>query len=446
MGIFDIFKGKSQQQDNPQGGNDLFSSLNKYSEYIVTFMGMQQQGNYAPVSAYETNSGEIRGFLYIIADKSYSLSAAEVIRRMENDFEKKLAAGGIRSYVFLYHSQYNNNDDHRIANNDNELKAISVAYNFGKRLKGKIGLPYRFEDGSVAYTGFKEFSPEESSVIFNTRLEEGKDYFQDREEIIAPVHENAAGIKVSKANELDFENTWGGIFGFQSFRRENGDFELRKHFLMALDEQPVSTHGSLSIHQVDFGDVAFKAMKENGKPYTILPVVKTNYIVETSTRAISEWENFDNRVALVTASGRQTFGITFVATDYAENRELYLSRKDLNTHISGIAFVLDIFKNKNNGEVKYSEEFTAYMPNQDMAHYACFDFIGQVEDLRKIQLLTQKNLEAYLMKVRLITDPERKDFFTIDMYVTQENMRFSGLEKGMKVTGMMQLQGSVAKL
>ena len=38
-----------------------------------------------------------------------------------------------------------------------------------------------------------------------------------------------------------------------------------------------------------------------------------------------------------------------------------------------------------------------------------------------------------------------KDFFTIDIFVTQENMRFTELQKGMKLTGMFQLQGEIVK-
>ena len=41
--------------------------------------------------------------------------------------------------------------------------------------------------------------------------------------------------------------------------------------------------------------------------------------------------------------------------------------------------------------------------------------------------------------------PEIPDCFTIDMYVTPENMRFTELKKGMHLTGMFQLQGQIAQ-
>ena len=81
---------------------------------------------------------------------------------------------------------------------------------------------------------------------------------------------------------------------------------------------------------------------------------------------------------------------------------------------------------------------------QTFPNYACFDFIGELEDFRETTLLSDNSLKAYIMKVRLITNPDMKDFFTIDMYVTPENMRFKELRIGMKLTGMFQMQGQIA--
>lgn len=448
MGLFDFFKKKdnNELQNSETPKSELFLAISKYNEYIARFIGMQQQGNYAPISAYEKSSGEIIGFLYVVGDDtSYSLSAEEVIDRMKANFEQKLLNKEINSYVILYHSQFNNDNNHQLANNDNELKAISVAYNLENEQKGKIGLTYQFENNEITYQGFRNFSQEENNIIFRTQLNENKDYFQDREEIKAPVIENEIGLKIKKSNSLDLSNTWCGIFGFESYRKPNGSQILREYFALSMTKTPIYSKNDMKISQVEFEDIIFKSVIVNEKPKTILPIVKTDYIVDVENRDIDEWENVDNIEAIVSGKGRDTFGLWYFATDYAENRNKYLTEKKLNIKISGIAFVLDKYTdNKIETDIQFSEDFTSYMPNNDLQNYACFDFIGQLEDFKETYLLEDKSLKGYILKVRLITNEEVKDFFTIDIYVTNENMRFSDLTKGMKLKGMFQMQGKIA--
>jgi hypothetical protein len=449
MGLFDFFK-KKEDNETPKSEtpkSELFLSISKYNEYIVRFIGMQQQGNYAPISAYEKSNGEINGFLYVFGeDDSYSLSAYEVISRMETNFQQKLATDEINSYIILYHSQFANDNNHALANDDNELKAITVSYDFKNGKKGKIGLSYFFENDEITYQGFKDFSQEENNIIFRTQLKDNKDYFQDREEIKVPLIENEIGLKIRKSNNSDLSNTWCGIFGFESYRKPNGSQILKEHFALARTKTPTVSTNTLTISQLEYEDVILKSVTYMDRPTTILPVVKTDYAIDVVNKEINEWENVDNLEAIISGGGRDTFGLTYFATDYAENREIYHSKKELKMNISGIAFVLDISTiDKSDGELKYSEDFTMYMPNNDLPNYACFDFVGQLEDFKETFLLEDKGLKGYLMKVRLITNSDMKDFFTIDIFVTPENMRIKELTKGMKLTGMFQMQGQIAK-
>lgn len=452
MGIFDFLKNKKDNSKKIEATkselpkSEFFHSINKYSEYIVSFIGMQTQGNYAPISAFEKPNGEIVGFLYVMGkDNSYSLSAEEVIVKMEERFEKQLANKEILSYSILYHSQFDNNENHKIANSDEELKAISISYNFEKIEKGQIGLPYHFEGDEVKFKGFNKLTPEENNLIFNTKTIVGKNYFQEREEIVPPSFENEFGIKIKKANSQDLSNTWCGIFGFETYRKPNGGRILQEYFALAMTKVPRLINNNLSISEIEFQDVNFKTITQNEKPITILPVVKTNYKLDFETKEIVEWENVDNLEAIVSGKGRDTFGLWFFATDYAENKEKYQTQKMIDLNLSGIAFVLDIHKEDKSGELKYSKDFTMYMPNNDLPNYACFDFIGQLEDFKESNLLEDKSVKGYLLNVKLITNEEIKDFFSIDIFVTKENMRFSELQKGMKLTGMFQLQGRIAE-
>ncbi len=437
MALFDFFKKKdnNELQNSEAPKSELFLALSRYNEYIVRFMGMQQQGNYAPISAYEKANGEIVGFLYVVGDNtSYSLSAQEVINRMEANFEQKLENNEINSYAILYHSQFANDNNHKLANNDNELKAISISYNFKNGQKGKIGLNYLFEKDEIKYQGFKEFSPAENNIIFRTQLKENKDYFKEREEIKAPLIENEIGLKIKKSNSSDLSNTWCGIFGFESYRKPNGSQSLKEHFALALSKGNNFTKNNIVVSELEYQDVILKGISLNDKPITILPVIKTDKYINVENKDIEEWENVNDLEAIISGNGKDTFGVCYFATDYAENKNRYLTEKKLSIKISGIAFVLDI----------HNEEYTAYLPSKDLPNYACFDFFGLLIDFKETSLLEGDILKGYILTVKLISNPEIEDFFTIDIFVTQENMRFKELTKGMKISGMFQMQGQIA--
>ena len=450
MALFDRFRKKekpAEEKTNPIAPHsELYSAMSRYNEYIVRFMNMQHQGNYAPISAYEHAAGGISGFLYVIGDDaSYSLSAQEVIDRMENRFEQELAQGKINSYVILYHSQFANDTNHQLANDDHEFKAITISYHFNNGEKGKIGLPYSFGNDELTYHGFANFSQEENNLIFRTPLKNNHDYFQDREEITAPVSENEIGLKIKKTNNSDLSNTWGGIFGFESYRKPNGSQPLREHFALAMIKEPTFSTNGISCSELDYEDVTLKSVVVDGKPVTMVPVIKTDVVLDVVNKEIHEWENVSDLQAIIAGGGRDTFGISYLATDYAENREKYLSQKAWDMKISGIVYVLDVSTlGEEDGELKYSEDFTMYMPNNDLPGQACFDFVGQLEDFRETHLLENNTVKGYLMRVRLITNPDVKDFFTIDLFVNPENMRFPELTAGMKLTGMFQMQGQIA--
>jgi hypothetical protein len=92
-----------------------------------------------------------------------------------------------------------------------------------------------------------------------------------------------------------------------------------------------------------------------------------------------------------------------------------------------------------------TDDLYAYIPSKDLPDYGCLDFIGILENFKETTLLPNNGLKGYILNVRLINQPTVKDFFTIDMYVTPENMRFTELKKGMRLTGMFQLQGQIAQ-
>lgn len=443
MGLFDFLKGNNKPAANEPG--DVYSLFSRYSEYLISFMGMQQQENYSPIAAYEKPGGEITGYLYIASDPRYNLSVSEVVAQMEREFEKRLAAGQLVSYTIFYHSSFDGSGEHAVATKDAELKAISVRYKSKTIPAGHLALTYRFDADGVNYTGIKGFTAEQNNAIFNTQLVKGKDYFQERVEIKPEEETTSAGIKVKTVTEGDLHNTWCGIFGFEYLRNGGGGDRLMNEYALTLSLPDKKQAGKFQITKSDRDCFYYKGITSGGKAVSLIPVIKTGIRIPVLNKEIEEWSHVQNAEAIISGSGRETFGVTYFATDYAENRERYRTTANLEMHLAGILFVLDKRgPDDDTKEHKLSEDFAGYMPNSDLAALGCFDFIGVLEDFSEVLPGGVAELAGYMMRVRLINNPDIPDFYTIDMFVNKTNMRFSDPEKGMKITGMFQLQGCIA--
>ncbi|MDN3691387.1 hypothetical protein QWZ06_03480 [Chryseobacterium tructae] len=423
--------------------NELYEKIKIYNDYIVYSIALQLRGDFAPISAFENENGEIEGFTYTITDPTYGLAPQVVLNNMKEKFENELEEGKIKSYAILYHSKFNDDGNHALAINPEDLKAITLAYHFNDSEEGNIALPYVFENENVTFKGFTEFSHEENNEIMGTQLVDGKDYFTYREEIKSPEIINEAGIKIKKSNVHSLANMWGGIFGFQNFQTQKkySDYLVHTMAMAKVDTIPADEKAK----HTEFADVKFKTIISD-EFNTIYPEVKTNFSLDFETKEIREWENVNNNEAIVAGSARDTFGLWFFPTDYAENKNKYQTQNKINVNVSGIIFVLDLHESFDLPDgTKTDEEFTAYKPSEDLPDYGCIDFIGKVLDIKETEVLEDGSVKGFILKLRLITNSEMEDFFTIDAFVNNENIRFETLTVGMQVAGAMQLQGRIAE-
>ncbi|WP_160136128.1 hypothetical protein [Chryseobacterium sp. c4a] len=482
MGIFDFFKKKNNRQENVSAPvqqqempeekiveqiveeevveiipetpiqsqpaeekkvNELYEKIKIYSDYIVYSIALQLRGDFAPISAFENENGEVEGFTYTITDPTYGLAPQVVLSNMKEKFENELKEGKIKSYAILYHSQFNDDGNHALAINPEDLKAITLSYHFNGSEEGNIALPYVFENENITFKGFTGFSHEENNEIMNTQLVDGKDYFTHREEIKSPEIINEAGIKIKKSNVHSLANMWGGIFGFQNFQTQEkySQYLMETMALCRVDEISADEKAK----HTEFADIKFKTIISD-EFNTIYPEVKTNFSLDFETKEIREWENVNNNEAIVAGPARDTFGLWFFPTDYAENKNKYQTQNKINVNVSGIIFVLDLHESFELPDgTKTDEEFTAYKPSEDLPDYGCIDFIGKVLDIKETQVLEDGSVKGFILKLRLITNSEMEDFFTVDAFVNKENMRFETLTVGMQVAGAMQLQGRMAE-
>ncbi len=421
--------------------NEVYEKIKIYSDYIVYSIALQLRGDFAPISAFENLNGEVEGFAYMVTDPTYGLSPQIVLANMKEKFENELKEGTIKSYAILYHSQFNDDGNHALAVNPEELKAITLSYHFNNEEEGKIALPYVFENENVTFKGFAGFSHEENNEIMNTQLVDGKDYFTNKEEIKSPESINEAGIVIKKSNVHSLANMWGGIFGFQNFQTQEkySQYLMQTMSLCRENELPAEEKAK----HTEFTDITFKTIISDDFN-TIYPEVKTNFSLDFETKEIREWENVDNNEAIVGGIAKDTFGLWFFPTDYAANKNQYLTQNKLNINISGIVFVLDLHESFDLPDgTKTDEEFTAYKPSQDLPDYGCIDFIGKVLEIKETEVLPDGSVKGFILKLRLITNPEVENFFTVDAFVSKDNMRFAALSVGMQVAGAMQLQGKI---
>lgn len=421
--------------------NELYEKIKIYSDYIVYSIALQLRGDFAPISAFENLNGEVEGFAYMVTDPTYGLSPQVVLGNMKEKFENELKEGKIKSYAVLYHSQFNNDGNHALATNPEDLKAITLSYHFNDAEEGNIALPYAFENENITFKGFADFSHEENNEIMNTQLVDGKDYFTNKQEIKSPESINEAGITMKKSNVHSLANMWGGIFGFQNFQTQEKFAQYLMETMTLCRVDDIATEEKAKY--TEFRGVRFKTITSedfNG----IYPEVKTDFSLDFETKEIREWENVENKEAVVGGIGKDTFGLWFFPTDYAENRTQYQTQNKLNINISGIIFVLDLHQSFDLPDgTKTDEEFTAYKPSQDLPDYGCIDFIGKVLEIKETEVLPDGSVKGFILKLRLITNPEAENFFTVDAFVSKDNMRFAALSVGMQVAGAMQLQGKI---
>lgn len=430
-------------KDEIQSSEELFKFVLKYSEYVVQFVSMMLHENYSPISAYENPDGNLTGYLFVGNDMSFSLSVTEVVKRMEEEFEKRIVNKELISYAIFYHSGFDDNDNHSVVEDIRRFKAISVKYRSNNGLNGYLAFPYFRNGDNIKYKGFSCFSIEQNGQILSVQLDSKKDYFQEKIEIKPEIIENEIGIKIKKVNDGSVGNLWGGIFGFNRIKQRNILIEYMAYVLSRL---PKIVTNDISVHEVVYGDIAFKGVKKkDDSNNTFYPTVKNDNFIDVENGFIAEWVNVGNLEAVISGSGRDTFGVTYFATDYAEHSKIYQSKTKVNISLSGILFVLDERKNNEQipGMPMLSDDFASYMPHKELAEFGCYDFMGILEDYKEINLLEDKSLEGYILSIRLINNDEIKDFFTIPMFINKENMRFSIVKKGMRLSGMFQLLGEI---
>ncbi len=105
----------------------------------------------------------LTGYLFVAEDMSSPLTITEVVKKMEEEVEKRMADNKLISYAVFYHSAFNNDNNHSVAENVRQFKAISLRFKAKNRLDGYADFPYSRTGNNIKYKGFKSFSRDQNS-------------------------------------------------------------------------------------------------------------------------------------------------------------------------------------------------------------------------------------------------------------------------------------------
>ena len=431
----------------PAAGPDYrpgtWAQLVPFRQHLLHAVHIHSRGSTAPLGAYQKPDGSVTGALHVFAEGNeiYGEDAAVIVDRYEQDFAERLAAGEITGYVIIEHGF-----DTQAPETDG---VMMVHYRLaGAGEQQVIFMPYAHGSEGIQYRGFQELSAEENQEYFATELPENGQLWLDQTEMVVPTETTATDVKVQRANQFDLRNLYAATVGYRLYNEEAGHNALLENVALALTLGPRATEGSVNRYAAGRTPLDVVVYKENmaERMKFFVPEVSTNVVIPTRIREITEWENFGAEMAIVNGRGKDTFGIPFLATDYALHRDRYRNATEpLDLHVAGIAFILKPFEADPDAEVKYADNFTAYMHTSQLPNYACVDVIAEVEAVTEVEALAPDQGPAYVLKLRLITQEDEPDFFTVDTYIVRESLQVPRPEVGMKLTGMVQLQGRLVE-
>jgi hypothetical protein len=432
MGLFDFFRKKQTTVSEPLP----FILMKKYAGHLHLFRRFHAQENHAPIAAYEDSAGEIFGAALIKDNSGEELYVQEALQMLETSLSLKLQEGHAISYTIFYHSnclakpgEPITDTNNPVATEHEDLTAISIKYVTVSGNKGVLVSPYTTENGQISYQPISGLDSAQNTAISNLLAEYDNHY---RTETENEVIENPAGLKISTVSIDGHNNNWAALVGFQNYYEGEGQEKLNTLFEKFVETIAGIAKDNLAVYTKNYDPIILKALGSSNF-MTTFPVIKTAIKLPVKNKEIKE--SFNKREAYIKGGGKDTFGLIYQATDYVTNKDRYQSGKEQEMHISAIAYVLDIPSD--------SETYVGYFPNKDLAESGCFDFIGRLLDFHELTLFQDDKYNGYILKTLIVDHPDEPDFFVLDIFVNKTNMRFQQLEKGMRITGMMSLQGEI---
>jgi hypothetical protein len=443
MGFWDFFKKKSTPAPTP-AKRTMVDVLETYKIYITCYLQLQHESNPAPIAAYVNKKGELIGYVLADSPEGYALPLSENVNKMMEELRKRLKNNEIQSFICFYHSDFARSSQHDALDDENDCSAISIHYEEADGLSGTTALPYEFKNDSWAYAAIVGLSSQQTQKLINNNLE-SKDYFTDINYVTPPTYKSAANIPMILVNQFGTGNLLNGIFGYNRFQAE-GLGLLQEQFAKMQVMPPLWAETDKAIYRLNMPPISLQVILQENLILGAMPLIDTDVVIDTETKAIAEWDNLGSLLAVVSAAGRQTFGIKYIAMDYGINAAIYETVNNLNIKMSAVILVADQSPKeepKEDGTTNFSPNFVGYLPHKQLAPQAGIEFTGLVEYFEEVNIF--EGVAGYIIRMQLINTPDNPNMFTIDMYAAKDNMRFqTPLQRGMSISGVAIIQGVIA--
>lgn len=245
----------------------------------------------------------------------------------------------------------------------------------------------------------------------------------------------------------------------------------------AIITKPIKKHENTAIRQLSFQEnngnverVLLRVITVNDEQEAVFPYLKTGLKIPFRTEKIIEWDIDDPVEAEIEGTWDGVASLGFFASDYAVNKHIYNSKKDIDLRLS--AFIIDIHEieveeyddisnidenevekddidildrspNKIYGEeVNHIKNVCEYWPNVHYGKYSYFDFEALVLDINKAGISKYSTGRVLRLK---ITDNKQISDLTIDAYITYDNNAAQSIKKDIHILGTLWFQGELAE-
>ncbi len=234
---------------------------------------------------------------------------------------------------------------------------------------------------------------------------------------------------------------WSALLGWQRF--DDDPTMVRSAVEEILQEGELKVDlGDKKIIVLDYPDFEWIMLVDGTKMASAFPWVRTDLQLPCTSRSIKEWAHVQGIEAQVEASGKNTFGLLYFATDYMQNKQRYQNEPDLKIALSGLIYGATA----PTLPAGFAPNYAGYMPHPEQGIYSVIDFVGEVRAVRSVSV-PQFGIQGYVVRLNLINgnveEGQDAHFFLIDAYVDHASLQVPSVNVGDRLSGAMWLAGKI---
>lgn len=235
------------------------------------------------------------------------------------------------------------------------------------------------------------------------------------------------GIKVTQTDTGSHGIHWSTIF----------DPHVDANYLMSRLVKTIETGQKIVVAPkitVMTGPV-LRGIVHNDEVVTGFPYIKGYSYQHFKTSSITEWSHADNLEAVIEVSHASGCALSFFATDYAVNKQVYKTQKNLTLNVIGLVYELGYFNaqewNRQSKSLTFSQDFCGYFPKSEDE----IQFIGRIRDIKDHAL---GDINGHSITIGITPD------FAVEFFIAHKNLSIN-LEKNTSVHGIAWMQGTLEK-